>query len=334
MNRNKIIAAAIAAAAAGVALAGCGAGGSLATGQSAPLPTASTAPAPSASAPPATPTVSVLTPGHSATFSVRPYSGGPATRLTWTMGPRVVTGTRDSLGQPEQPGYEDVGFQVTIRNDGPAPTGVSPGYGSSLTWTGRDGRSDDTLASTAAKLGPSDLGLTGTDITLQPSLAPGGYVSGYLIWPVPTAPGYVTLLSGSVDGLSTYPVLRIVYGVPAAVPQQAAPAKTQPPAAAAPQLTSGVAVVLQFYTDLSNHDYQAAWNLGGSNVSGGVGYDSWAAGYATTASISVTGYGTYSDGTVWTHISAVQDDGSVRTYDGTYSVSGGVIVSAQMSRTS
>jgi hypothetical protein len=112
------------------------------------------------------------------------------------------------------------------------------------------------------------------------------------------------------------------------------PGCTPAPVPAAPQLTNGVSVVLQFYQDLSARDYQAAWNLGGSNLNGGVGYDSWVAGYATTASISVTGYGTWSDGTVWTHISAVQTDGSVRTYDGTYTVAGGVIVSAHMSRTS
>ena len=125
--------------------------------------------------------------------------------------------------------------------------------------------------------------------------------------------------------------VKIVYVQPAATAPAAAPAPA--PAPANPQLTNASAVVMQFYQDLSNHDYADAWSLGGGNI-GGSDYNGWAAGYATTASISVTGYGTYSDGTVWTHISAVQDDGSVRTYDGTYSVSGGVIVSAQMSRTS
>jgi hypothetical protein len=101
-----------------------------------------------------------------------------------------------------------------------------------------------------------------------------------------------------------------------------------------PQLTNGMAVVLHYYQDLSNHDYQDAWNLGGSNLNRGTGYAQWVAGYDTTASISVTGYGTWSDGTVWTHISAVQTDGSVRTYDGTYAVANGEIVSANITQTS
>ena len=45
--------------------------------------------------------------------------------------------------------------------------------------------------------------------------------------------------------------------------------------------------MLQFYQDLTNHDYGSAWNLGGRNLNGGAGYAAWVAGYATTASIAV-----------------------------------------------
>jgi hypothetical protein len=190
------------------------AGGST-TPAAAPSPAAATAPVKApptvkASAKPAP--LPVLIPGHSATFTIRSYSGGPATSLTWTMGSKVVTGTRDSAGMTEDAGYQSAGFQVTIRNNGPAPTNGSPDYGSSLTWTGADGKSDNTLAQSAAMLGPSDLGLTGTDILTNGSLQPGQYVSGYLIWKVPTAPGHITLLSGSADGMSHHPVLQINLG--------------------------------------------------------------------------------------------------------------------------
>jgi hypothetical protein len=120
------------------------------------------------------------------------------------MGPHVAV-----QADPGKPGYESAGFQVTIRNDGPAPTDGSPDYGTSLTWTGNNGRSDDTLAQEAAAADAYQLGLTGTDISLQSSLPPGGYVSGYLIWEIPAASGYVTLLSGSTDGMSTYPVMHV-----------------------------------------------------------------------------------------------------------------------------
>ena len=105
------------------------------------------------------------------------------------------------------------------------------------------------------------------------------------------------------------------------------------PAPANPQLTNGVAVVSQFYQDLTNHDYRDAWQLGGDNI-GGSDYNSWVAGYATTASIDITSYGTWNDGTVWADISATQTDGSIRTYSGTYTVANSVIVSANITQTS
>jgi hypothetical protein len=117
-------------------------------------------------------------------------------------------------------------------------------------------------------------------------------------------------------------------GIEPAAPAQPAQQPTSP------QLTNGVAVVLQYYQDLNNRDYSDAWNLGGSNLNGEADYDQWVAGYDTTASISVTASGVYDDGTVWTHISATQTDGTVRTYDGTYTVANGVIVSASITQTS
>ena len=132
----------------------------------------------------------------------------------------------------------------------------------------------------------------------------------------------------SLGGQAAAPAAQTA--TPAAPAQQQAPA----PAPASPQLSNGVSVVLQFYQDLTNHDYGSAWNLGGRNLNGGVGYSAWVAGYATTASIAVTSYGTWGDGTVWTHLSAAQTDGTVKTYDGTYTVAGGVIVSAHMTQTS
>jgi hypothetical protein len=106
-----------------------------------------------------------------------------------------------------------------------------------------------------------------------------------------------------------------------------------PAASANPQLTNGVAVVSQFYQDLTNHDYWDAWQLGGDNI-GGSDYNGWVAGYATTASIDITSYGTWNDGTVWADISATQTDGSIRAYSGTYTVANSVIVSANITQTS
>ena len=203
MFSRKLIAIPAIALTAGISLAACGTSQAPA-GHPATVHTSSR---PAATAPQSAPAtaIPVLTPGHSATFTIRPYAGGTATSLTWTMGAHVAT-----LPDTNKPGYESAGFQVTIRNNGPASTEGSPDYGSSLTWTGMDGRADDTPAQQAAAAYPDQIGLTGTNITLQSALPPGGYVSGYLEWEVPAAPGYVTLQSGSADAAGTvYPVMRI-----------------------------------------------------------------------------------------------------------------------------
>ena len=111
------------------------------------------------------------------------------------------------------------------------------------------------------------------------------------------------------------------------------PAAPAPAPAPQPQMTNASAVVMQFYQDLSNHDYADAWSLGGDNI-GGSDYNGWVAGYATTASVDVTSYGTWNDGTVWADISALQTDGTTRTYSGTYTVANGVIISANITQTS
>jgi len=119
------------------------------------------------------------------------------------------------------------------------------------------------------------------------------------------------------------------------VTSPAPPAQQQPaaPAPAAPALTNAVAVVQQFYQDITDHNYAAAWALGGKNLNNGVGYGEWVAGYATTASIDLTTYGQWSGGTVWASLSALQTDGTVKTYYGTYTVSGGQIVAAHIVQT-
>lgn len=117
-------------------------------------------------------------------------------------------------------------------------------------------------------------------------------------------------------------------------PAQSAPAQAPAPAPAPdPQFTNAVAVVTQFYQDITDHDYAAAWSLGGSNVSGGVGYDAWVAGYSTTVSIGLVGQADWDSGAVHTDISALQASGAVNTYSGTYYVSNGVIVGASIVQT-
>jgi hypothetical protein len=94
------------------------------------------------------------------------------------------------------------------------------------------------------------------------------------------------------------------------------------------------AVVAQFYQDITDHNYAAAWALGGRNLSNGVGYASWRAGYSTTASVTLNNYSQWGSLTVSVSLTATQTDGTVKTYQGTYTVSGGVIVAARIVQTS
>jgi hypothetical protein len=116
------------------------------------------------------------------------------------------------------------------------------------------------------------------------------------------------------------------------------------PTAAAPapalQFTNAVSVVDQFYQDITDQDYLAAWNLGGDNLngdsgdSGYSGYSGWVAGYDTTASIALYDAAAFGSDQVTAYLNALQSDGSTRTYYGTYTVSGGVITSASIVQTS
>lgn len=78
----------------------------------------------------------------------------------------------------------------------------------------------------------------------------------------------------------------------------------------------------------------AAWALGGDNTSNGVSYAGWAAGYSTTASITLGTYSQFGTSTVYASLTAPQTDGTVKTYSGTYTVSNGVIVAADIVQTS
>jgi hypothetical protein len=69
-------------------------------------------------------------------------------------------------------------------------------------------------------------------------------------------------------------------------------------------------------------------------ASNGVSYAGWVAGYSTTASITLGTYSQFGASTVYASLTATQTDGTVKTYSGTYTVSGGVIVAADIAQTS
>jgi hypothetical protein len=89
--------------------------------------------------------------------------------------------------------------------------------------------------------------------------------------------------------------------------------------------------VRAYYRAINNHNYARAWHLGGRFT--GSSYSAFAAGFQGTAHdkvsiLSVTG------NVVMARLAARQTDGSVRTYQGTYWVTHGVITRFDVAQSS
>ncbi|MEX2970158.1 hypothetical protein [Streptomyces sp. C184] len=89
------------------------------------------------------------------------------------------------------------------------------------------------------------------------------------------------------------------------------------------------AVVKEFYQDINTRNFSAAWGLGGKNI-GGSSFSRWKSGYDTTAYISLSAVNTEDTGKVRAILNATQNNGSVKVFHGTYTVSDGAIVSADI----
>lgn len=144
----------------------------------------------------------VLSPGESATFSIGSTADSKVMTMTWDMGSKVATEADSS-----RPGYQDIAFNLTMRND--EAERIDPSVQTSMVWRGTDGRTDDTLAHTAAiTITPSAHGLDGEDLALKTGgLPPHGHAKGYIALLVPTSPGAIVVR----DPNTYHPVLVINY---------------------------------------------------------------------------------------------------------------------------
>jgi hypothetical protein len=106
---------------------------------------------------------------------------------------------------------------------------------------------------------------------------------------------------------------------------------SSPESSATPSVSGPAATVKAYFAAIDSRDYATAWRLGGSNLGGS--YAAYAQGFAGTASdqvsiISVHGH------VVTARLTARQADGSIRIYQGTYAVVGGVITQFAVKRIS
>jgi len=104
-------------------------------------------------------------------------------------------------------------------------------------------------------------------------------------------------------------------------PATAAP--TLRPTVPAPPLTGPAATVRAYVAAINGHDYARAWILGGRNT--GRSYPDFVSGFSTTARDTLTVVSVSGD-VVTARLTAQQTDGTVNTYQGTYTVDSGVII--------
>jgi eukaryotic-like serine/threonine-protein kinase len=108
------------------------------------------------------------------------------------------------------------------------------------------------------------------------------------------------------------------------------PPATTPPETTAP--TPPEQVVENYYDAINAHDYQTAWALLGGSKPGQT-YQQFVAGFSSTVDDALTITGV--NGNIVTiELVATQDDGSIRTYRGTYTIQGGRIVKTNIRRVS
>ncbi|MFJ4201629.1 excalibur calcium-binding domain-containing protein [Streptomyces sviceus] len=110
-------------------------------------------------------------------------------------------------------------------------------------------------------------------------------------------------------------------------PEPTTPAAVSPRPATPPAVADASSVAREYYAAINAHNYRRAWDLGGKNLSGS--YTAFVNGFATTARDTV--HILRADGdTVSVRLEATQTDGSLRVFEGTYTVHSGIIVAADV----
>jgi Protein kinase domain len=117
---------------------------------------------------------------------------------------------------------------------------------------------------------------------------------------------------------------------PAAVVKSVPPSTAAGTPAGTPAVTPAQ-TVQAYFRAINHHRYRRAWLLGGQNTTTS-GYASYVSGYTGTASDSVQILSVSGD-VVTARLTANQTDGSVKTFQGTYTVTGGQITSSHVIQT-
>lgn len=171
---------------------------------------------------------------------------------------------------------------------------------------------------------------------LVAALLVAGGVTAYLLPGSSSEPSYQavdTVPSSTPSPDVGSPSVPPTDAYPPAVPDTSSPTVSDTPTEpeSSPSAEDASATVREYYQDINDRNFTAAWDLGGKNI-GGSSFSRWSSGYGSTAYISLTAVNADSSGRVDAVLHATQSDGSIRVYHGTYTVSDGAIVSADISQ--
>ncbi len=174
-----------------------------------------------------------------------------------------------------------------------------------------------------------------------PPQAPGRYTAGTAAPERRRSWTGILLIVGCIVLLgiagAVFAVLRGHGTTPSTPPKP--PAQVTSPAVTSPAVTSpavnpvvtGPAPTVQAYVAAINaHDYQKAWDLGGRNT--GSSYTSFVQGFNGTAHDNLT-ITSVSGDVVTAQLAALQSDGTVKDFEGTYTVNNGVITKFDINQT-
>jgi hypothetical protein len=134
---------------------------------------------------------------------------------------------------------------------------------------------------------------------------------------------------------AVFAVLR-GHGTSTSSPPSPLPARTTTSPAAVtsapvnPVPSAPAATVQAYVAAINAHDYAKAWDLGGNHT--GQPYSMFVQGYSGTAHDSLTVL-SVSGNVVTAQLTATQTDGTVKTYQGAYTVSNGIITHFDIHRT-
>ena len=249
----------------------------------------------------------------------------PGSRMAVTV-TRVVdpAAARDRFSTPTA-GNRLAAVQFSLHNVGSTVYSDAPSNGAKVIDAQGQGFNSDIVVATSA--GPAFPAIV--------NIAPGDTGLGFLTFQLPASSSVAKVQFTLDSGFAASTGQWLVDA--SARSAQATTAPTSPPAAAGSAPATSAAptgpaagartVVEAYYAAVNARDYQAAWALGGRNLSGS--YAEFAAGFAGTDRdvLTVTGV---NGSTVGVVLDAVQSDGSHKVFTGTYTVRGGVIVGANL----